>query len=63
MNAKEHYDESERLLAVGQVHLTEAVATGCIDDTVDLAGLYFDKAQVHAVLAVAATHITESIGR
>lgn len=52
MSPAEHAAEAERLLAMGQVHLTETVHNG-IDDSADLAGLHFDKAAVHASLAIA----------
>ena len=53
VNAAEHMEESERLLTVGQSYLSDLRDAVC-DDSADLAGLHFDKAAVHASLAIAA---------
>lgn len=60
MNASEHAAEAEQLLKVGQAHLNRVENSGP-DDSVDLAGLYFDKAAVHARLAIASS--LEAIAR
>lgn len=51
LNPIDHTAEAERLIAIGQIHM-DAV-NGFNDEAVDLAGLHFDKAQVHATLAMA----------